>query len=79
MLHVDCDFYEPVLLTLNTWYPKLSPNGFLQIDDYEEFSGCRKATDEFLAAHPELRLEMWGSFGRAIFLRKPDASRAGHG
>ena len=71
MLHVDCDFYEPVLLTLQTWYPKLSPGGFVQIDDYEEFSGCHLATNEFLVAHPETRLETWGTFGRAIFLRKP--------
>jgi O-methyltransferase len=73
MLHVDCDFYEPVLLTLETWYPKLSPGGFVQIDDYEEFSGCQKATDEFLEAHPDARLETWGAFGRAIFFRKPSA------
>jgi O-methyltransferase len=71
MLHVDCDFYEPVLLTLETWYPKLVPGGFVQIDDYEAFSGCRKATDEFLTVHRETQLEFWGAFGRAIYLRKP--------
>jgi len=71
LLHVDCDFYEPVLLTLETWYPKLSPGGFIQIDDYEPFPGCRKATDKFLAAHPETRLETWGTSGRAFYLRKP--------
>ena len=74
MLHVDCDFYEPVLLTLETWYPKLSPGGFVQIDDYEAFSGCRKATDEFLAVHSETHLETWGTFDQAFFLRKPVGS-----
>ena len=71
MLHVDCDFYEPVLLTLETWYPKLSPGGFVQIDDYDSFSGCRKGTDKFLAAHPEVTIETWGSGGHAIYFRKP--------
>ena len=70
MLHVDCDFYEPVVLTLETWYPKLSPGGFVQIDDYDAFSGCRQATDEFLADHPETRLETWGGLG------EPSISRA---
>jgi len=74
ILHVDCDFYEPVLLTLEKWYPKLSPGGFVQIDDYEAFSGCRKATDKFLAAHPETRLEARGTVGGAIYLRKPVSS-----
>ena len=74
MLHVDCDFYEPVLLTLETWYPKLSPGGFVQIDDYDAFSGCRNGTDKFLAAHPEARIETWGAFGRAIYFRKPIVS-----
>jgi O-methyltransferase len=71
MLHVDCDFYEPVLLTLETWFPKLSPGGFVQIDDYDSFSGCRKGTDKFLASHPEIKIETWGSGGHAIFFRKP--------
>ena len=71
MLHVDCDFYEPVVLTLETWYPKLSPGGFVQIDDYDAFSGCRQATDEFLAAHFETRLETWGGLGRALYLASP--------
>lgn len=71
MLHVDCDFFDPVKLTLETWYPKLSPGGFVQIDDYDAFSGCRKATDKFLAKHPEIRLETWGTLGRAVYFRKP--------
>ena len=71
LLHVDCDFYEPTRLCLETWYPKLSPGGFVQIDDYLEFAGSREATDEFLAAHPELSLQVWGEGGAATFFRRP--------
>src|SRR5262249_21678080 len=48
LLHVDCDFYEPVKLTLQTFYPRLEPRGFIVVNDYGGFAGCRTATDEFL-------------------------------
>jgi O-methyltransferase len=71
LVHVDCDFYEPTRLCLEKWYPALSPGGFMQFDDYEAFSGCRKAVDEFLAAHPDVKLETTGDWALAFFFRKP--------
>ncbi len=71
LLHIDCDFYEPTKLCLTTWYPKLSSGGFIQIDDYESFVGCRTAVDEFLSDKPELKLETRGERGTAYYLRKP--------
>ena len=50
LLHVDCDFYEPVKLTLETFYPHVVKGGFVIFNDYGSFQGCRTATDEFLAA-----------------------------
>jgi O-methyltransferase len=71
LAHVDCDFYEPTRLCLEKWYPVLSPGGFMQFDDYAAFSGCQRAVDEFLALHPELRLEAIGDGAKAYVLRKP--------
>jgi O-methyltransferase len=71
LAHIDCDFYEPTKLCLEKWYPVLSPGGFMQFDDYDSFSGCRKAVDEFLAAHPELKMESTGEGASAYFFRKP--------
>jgi O-methyltransferase len=48
LLHVDCDFYDPVKLTLETFYPHIEQNGFVILNDYGGFRGCRAATDEFL-------------------------------
>jgi O-methyltransferase len=73
LLHLDCDFYEPMKLCLETWYPKLSPGGYIQIDDYIDFAGGRQATDAFLASTPGLKLEFWGERGAATFFRKPVA------
>jgi hypothetical protein len=44
---------------------------FLQIDDYDAFVGCRKAVDEFLAVHPELKMETVGENAKAYFIQKP--------
>lgn len=71
LLHIDCDFHDPVKLCLDTWYDAVVPGGFIQFDDYSCFVGCRRAVDDFLATRPELRLEEFGSLGSAFFLRKP--------
>ena len=73
MIHIDCDFYGPTKLCLDTWYPRISPGGAIQFDDYAAFSGCHQAIDEFLAEHPELTLETSPTEVEAYFLRTPRA------
>jgi O-methyltransferase len=51
MLHADGDWYDSVLLTLETFYAKVSPGGFVVIDDYRAWEGAKIATDEYRAAH----------------------------
>ena len=51
--HLDCDWYEPVRYCLNFVWPRLSPGGFVVIDDYNDWEGCRKATDEFVASRQD--------------------------
>jgi O-methyltransferase len=48
-LHLDCDWYDPVRLCLDTFYDAVSPGGVIVLDDYGFWSGCRKAVDEFVA------------------------------
>ncbi len=48
LLHIDCDFYNPVKLSLETFYEWLEPGGYVVLNDYGSFQGCRIATDEFL-------------------------------
>jgi O-methyltransferase len=71
LLHVDCDFYEPTRLCLDTWLPVLAPGGFVQIDDYASFQGCRQAVDECLARVRGVTLERFGDQGAAYFFRWP--------
>ena len=46
--HVDVDWYDPVMTCLTRIFPNLVPGGSIILDDYHDWGGCRKATDEFL-------------------------------
>lgn len=74
LLHIDADFYNSVKLSLEKWFKSIMPGGFIQIDDYAAFLGCRRATTEFLKKHPELKLEKWNVKSTrtyAYYIRKP--------
>lgn len=53
LVHVDCDWYDPVLHCLTTLGPPMSIGGRFIIDDYGSWSGARRATDEWLASQPD--------------------------
>lgn len=49
LAHIDCDWYESVMVCLERIAPHLVVGGVLVIDDYFSWSGCRTAVDEFFA------------------------------
>ena len=51
LVRLDADTYEPTRLALRCLYPGLAPGGYLVLDDYGSFAGCRRAVDEFRAEH----------------------------
>jgi O-methyltransferase len=55
--HIDCDWHDPVAFCLRACADRLSPNGLLIIDDYNDYGGCRIAVDEFLATRPDFVAE----------------------
>ncbi len=64
--HIDCDWYSPVKFCLSNVGERLSPGGAMILDDYHTFDGCRTATDEFLAQHPNFVVDD----GPNVMLRK---------
>lgn len=48
LLNIDADWYESVKLCLTTFFDRVVPGGFISIDDYGHWPGCKKAVDEFL-------------------------------
>jgi asparagine synthase (glutamine-hydrolysing) len=57
LVHIDCDWYDPVQFSLARSDSKLSVGGAIILDDYFAYEGARSATDEFLAAHPNYQAE----------------------
>ena len=47
LLNIDADWYESVKLCLETFYDAVVSRGFISIDDYGAWPGCRRAVDEF--------------------------------
>jgi hypothetical protein len=47
VIRLDGDWYESTRCALEILYPKLSPGGFIIIDDYGLPLGCRRAVDEY--------------------------------
>jgi len=51
IVRLDGDTYEATRHGLRCLYPGLSVGGYLILDDYGSFEGCRRAVEEFRAEH----------------------------
>lgn len=47
VLRLDGDMYESTMVALDALYPKLSPGGYVIIDDYDAIQGCHQAVEDF--------------------------------
>lgn len=62
VMRLDGDLYESTIDALDALYPKLSAGGYCIIDDYGALEACRRAVDDYRAAHgitEELRPVDW--------------------
>lgn len=50
ILRLDGDMYESTMDALASLYDKVSPGGFIIVDDYGAVTGCQKAIHDFRAA-----------------------------
>lgn len=69
---LDLDLFGPTLASLQFFYPRLSPGGYLVIHDYnnpESDWACKRALDEFLADKPE-QLTEWGDVWGSASIRR---------
>lgn len=51
LLHCDADWYESVLLVLETFYPRVVEGGCIVLDDFGYWEGCREAFYAFCYKH----------------------------
>lgn len=66
LVHIDCDWYDPVAYCLQAVANLVAPGGLIVLDDYHDYGGARTAVDEFLGRRPDFSLQR----GPNPFLRK---------
>ncbi|MDP3919640.1 MAG: TylF/MycF/NovP-related O-methyltransferase [Candidatus Omnitrophota bacterium] len=59
-VHLDVDLYQSYKACLEFFYPRMSTQGIILIDEYDDppWPGCNKAVDEFLADKPEKPIQI---------------------
>lgn len=66
ILRLDGDMYSSTTDALQALYSKLSPGGYLIVDDYGSTPPCRQAVDDFRAKHqitePIQKIDWTGAF-----------------
>ncbi len=70
LLRLDVDYYEATLAVLTHAYERVSPGGFVVVDDYGSLDGCRRAVDDF-RDRSEITTEMHWIDEHAVFWRRP--------
>lgn len=51
VVRLDGDTYESTISAITELYPRLSPGGFIIVDDYTDWLGCRKAIHDYRDTH----------------------------
>lgn len=75
VLRLDGDWYESTKVCLDHLYDHVTEQGFVIIDDYGVWAGCRKAVDEFVAARQLPITLTWIDDGEGVWFRKPAGNR----
>jgi O-methyltransferase/8-demethyl-8-(2,3-dimethoxy-alpha-L-rhamnosyl)tetracenomycin-C 4'-O-methyltransferase len=77
LLRLDGDMYESTMDALNALFDRVTPGGFIIIDDYGAVEGCQRAIREFRAARgitdPLYDIDGYGAFWR----KAPETAEAG--
>jgi len=71
ILHIDADWYESVKTVLDNLYDRVIPGGFIVLDDYGLWPGCKSAVLDFFSEHnlPETLIRVIGKQG--AYFQKP--------
>ena len=68
VLRMDGDLYESTMACLVNLYPKLSPGGYVIVDDFGAINACQKAIADYRDRHginaPIVRVDWTGVYWR---------------
>ncbi len=72
LLHMDGDWYESTLDILENLYEQVLPRGYIQVDDYGHWDGCKKALHEY-ESKLDLKFDLHRIDNTGVWFRKPDS------
>jgi hypothetical protein len=73
LLRIDADWYESVKACLDGLYDNVAEGGYVILDDYGSYPGCRRAVEEFRAARG-LEADLHRIDAHGVWFRKPEAA-----
>lgn len=71
VLRLDGDLYQSTMDALSALYPKVSPGGYVIVDDYHAFEACSRAVHDYLAEAEPTDLAMNEIDGVGVWFQKP--------
>ena len=75
ILHIDADWYASVKIVLETLYDKVVEGGFVVLDDYWRWPGCREAVTDYLKEHQIQGVELKQADLHGVYFQKPSGRR----
>jgi O-methyltransferase len=71
ILHVDADWYESVKTVLEILYNRVVPGGFVVLDDYGLWPGCRRAVSDYFSENHISEINLHEIGGQGAYFQKP--------
>jgi hypothetical protein len=70
LLRLDTDWYESTKIEFDVLYPLVSKGGIIIVDDYSDWQGSRKATDEYLSSIDNQKFSTHTANGTLVIKKK---------
>jgi len=70
LLRLDGDWYESTKVCLDNLYIKVVSGGYVILDDYHHWEGCKKAVDEFIKEN-KIDVKLQDIDGEGVYFQKP--------
>lgn len=75
LLHIDADWYESVKAVLQAFYQRVVPGGFVVLDDYGLWPGCRQALIDYFAEQNISGITIKKTGRQGAFFEKPSSDK----
>lgn len=71
ILHIDADWYDSVKIVLDVLYDRIVPGGFVVLDDYGLWPGCRRAVSDYFSENHISGIDIREIGRQGAYFQKP--------